>query len=661
MTGTGIDYPTSRAILIGTSVYDDREFPPVPAVEHSLHGMYWALTEPSLGGWPPDRVTYWPNPRDSRSVIEDLREVARSTTGALIFYFAGHGTVAGPHSDLCLVLPDTPAKAADLYGLPIEMVRDAISQSRARTKIMILDCCYSGRAADKVLSPGTIHDIARLRGAYTLTASNLIEELARWSGNGAEPTSFTRELLEVIRTGLPGRPPVLGLHDLYPEVWGRLTTLDLPEPSASGVDWGGHFPFTLNAAHGPDGAAAAIPPMAIPSTLPSQPGPAQPGIQHPDRSSRPARPLTRRTVLVTGGTLLAGAAAGGTVGAILAQRPAPRPSSPSVVRLDPLGVPLTSSNAIWVVETGTLDGRPVAVSGAADGTILVWDLTVRARTGKPIRVGVGVRGLALTTVNGKVIAVSGSQDGRVRIWDLATRGELGPPLPHLHTANIWAVAVTAAGGTLYAVSCDDAGATRTWDITAGKSLGRLPYVPANGKGTKVWGVAATTLSDGTPAAVTGGDDATVRLWNFTNNDQVGQPITGDGLTAVKAVAVASLNGKPIAVSGQLFGDVRVWDLDAREQMGAQLGRHGNFKAGQGEGQQVWNVAIGQQRGHVIAASVGDGTPQAFDLTSGGTPLGTLQSQDNSVWGIAFSAAHGNSLAVTGCLDGRMGTYNLGPA
>jgi hypothetical protein len=85
---------------------------------------------------------------------------------------------------------------------------------------------------------------------------------------------------------------------------------------------------------------------------------------------------------------------------------------------------------------------------------------------------------------------------------------------------------------------------------------------------------------------------------------------------------------------------------------------GTGKRGRGS---QWGIAIGQQHGHVIAISVGDGIPLAFDLTKGGSPLTMLAPQDNSVWGIALASVDGDTVAVTGCLDGRVGMYRLGPA
>ncbi|GGS38108.1 hypothetical protein GCM10010205_79880 [Streptomyces nojiriensis] len=78
---------------------------------------------------------------------------------------------------------------------------------------------------------------------------------------------------------------------------------------------------------------------------------------------------------------------------------------------------------------------------------------------------------------------------------------------------------------------------------------------------------ATTVLNGLPVAVTGGDE-TVRVWDLTTGQPIGEPFTGH-IDRVNAVATTVLNGLPVAVSG---GDetVRVWDLTTSLQIGLEL-------------------------------------------------------------------------------------------
>ncbi|HEY3872267.1 MAG TPA: hypothetical protein VGM10_28150 [Actinocrinis sp.] len=117
------DYSQSRAVLIGTSEYQDERFPALPSADNSLEGMHQILTDPELCGWPPGRVKQLANVSDSRQVIIKLREWAQKTTGVFLLYYVGHGTPGerGP----CLTLADTQEQHPDATGLEYRHVRNA--------------------------------------------------------------------------------------------------------------------------------------------------------------------------------------------------------------------------------------------------------------------------------------------------------------------------------------------------------------------------------------------------------------------------------------------------------------------------------------------------------------------------------------------------------
>jgi WD40 repeat protein len=73
---------------------------------------------------------------------------------------------------------------------------------------------------------------------------------------------------------------------------------------------------------------------------------------------------------------------------------------------------------------------------------------------------------------------------------------------------------------------------------------------------------ATAQLDGRPVVVSGGVDATVRVWDLATGQPVGSPFTGH-THIVYAVTTAQLDGRPIAVSGSYDKTVRVWDLATR--------------------------------------------------------------------------------------------------
>ena len=95
-----------------------------------------------------------------------------------------------------------------------------------------------------------------LEGVYTLTATtrNRTAHVPPPDQQDTACTSFTGELRDLIRSGIPGKPPLLTFSDIYPALRQRLLAKGLPAPSQRGTDTAHQFPFTANAAAllGPD-------------------------------------------------------------------------------------------------------------------------------------------------------------------------------------------------------------------------------------------------------------------------------------------------------------------------------------------------------------------------------------------------------------------------
>ncbi len=240
------DYSRSRAILIGTSNYQDPQYPPLPAVTNSLRGLREVLIDPGLCGWPADRTTVLEDPADVRKLVQSLRRLARETADVLLVYFVGHGTIVR-RGQLCLVLSDTDAGDPDITGLEFERVREALLDSPARTKIVILDCCYSGRAIEAMSDSAAVADSTDTHGVYTLTASDHAAHVVALDQQASATTSFTGELLDLIRTGIPGGPDTLPLNLIYLHLRRQLQARQLPAPNQRGTDMADRYAFTRNA------------------------------------------------------------------------------------------------------------------------------------------------------------------------------------------------------------------------------------------------------------------------------------------------------------------------------------------------------------------------------------------------------------------------------
>ncbi|MFC4015081.1 WD40 repeat domain-containing protein [Nonomuraea purpurea] len=83
---------------------------------------------------------------------------------------------------------------------------------------------------------------------------------------------------------------------------------------------------------------------------------------------------------------------------------------------EPLIVP---GDEISCLDAGTVNGRAIAVTGAGDGAIHVWDLAGRQPLGEPfLGHGGEVYGVRMTELDDRPVVISAAHDGSVRVWEL---------------------------------------------------------------------------------------------------------------------------------------------------------------------------------------------------------------------------------------------------
>jgi WD40 repeat protein len=220
-----------------------------------------------------------------------------------------------------------------------------------------------------------------------------------------------------------------------------------------------------------------------------------------------------------------------------------------------------------------------------------------------------------------------------------------------HTGKVQAVATAILDGTPVAVTGGGDGTVRVWDLRTGEARGE----PLAGHTGAVSAVAVGEV-DGTPVAVTGGGDGTVRVWDLPTGEARGEPLVGKSgfFRGVTALATGEVDGTPVAVTGGRDGTVRVWDLRTGEARGEPLQSTHEVKG----------VAVGKVDGTPVAvATDGHDTVRVWDLRTAeerGKRLRDYTYGPYWVYGVAVSEVDGTPVAVTtgGVADGRVRVWDL---
>ena len=143
----GLAGPGVRILLAGTGTHRaGSALPDVAAVATSLAEVGRVLTGEC--GADPAHLRVLTDPADPVTLGAALAEAAGQATDVLLLYYIGHGLVsADGELHLATMATDDPGRGLAYKALPFAAVRDAVADCRARAIVIVLDCCFAGRAA----------------------------------------------------------------------------------------------------------------------------------------------------------------------------------------------------------------------------------------------------------------------------------------------------------------------------------------------------------------------------------------------------------------------------------------------------------------------------------------------------------------------------------
>lgn len=241
------DLSRSRAILISNVTYRDLGLPDLRGAKGCISAMEAMLTS-DLCGWPADRVKSLREVVAPPELARELVELVKGVQDVLLLYYVGHGmrTVNG---QLALALHDSSAdpELVPHTAILYQAIAGILRGCPAATKLVILDCCHAelGNKANYQFQSTDI-DGEPVDGLYFIGASKLYEKAK--SPLVGDLTYFTDKFIEVVRTGIPGKPPHLTIDQIFTELRARMLRARLPEPVQSGIRDAHHWPFARNAA-----------------------------------------------------------------------------------------------------------------------------------------------------------------------------------------------------------------------------------------------------------------------------------------------------------------------------------------------------------------------------------------------------------------------------
>gem|GEM_PF-1047458 len=165
-------------------------------------------------------------------------------------YYAGHGLIDPQDGALILALPDCEPDVPHEAGLPYEWVRRAVAASTARRRVVILDCCYAGRASPEMATATTGTDAVADRAEIDETCLLVSAPRNRTAAApvGQRHTAFTGELIRVFTDGLIDGAATLSVEEVWREIRRALMARGYERPEIRERNSGGSIAIARNAA-----------------------------------------------------------------------------------------------------------------------------------------------------------------------------------------------------------------------------------------------------------------------------------------------------------------------------------------------------------------------------------------------------------------------------
>jgi Caspase domain len=229
LTVTALGRAGSRAVVVGTGTHlPGSALPGIPAVAATVTAVRDALTERC--GMDGRHVVSVADPESPTQFLDAVNQAAAQAEDVLLLYYIGHGLVRLDGEFFLATAATTDREVMlPVEALPFAAVRGVLSASRARHVVVVLDCCFSGRASGVIgTAVADAFELANVHGSYLLSATSATGQAL--APEGERYTAFSGALLEFLRDGDPTAPRGLTLDDAYRYLDRLLPSRGAPAP-----------------------------------------------------------------------------------------------------------------------------------------------------------------------------------------------------------------------------------------------------------------------------------------------------------------------------------------------------------------------------------------------------------------------------------------------
>jgi hypothetical protein len=207
-----------QALIVATATYEDPGLRRLRTPATDATALGGVLSDPAIGDFTVDQVVDQPHHKVSRALEHFFAR--RSLDDVLLLHLSCHG-LKDDDGRLYFAAANTERLYPASTAIRSDFLNDLMEHCRARSIVLMLDCCYSGAVVRGSKGDEGVHLKEKLsgHGRAILTATNATEYA--WEGSdlvgGGEGSVFTSAIVEGLRTGDADRDGdgLVSISDLY--------------------------------------------------------------------------------------------------------------------------------------------------------------------------------------------------------------------------------------------------------------------------------------------------------------------------------------------------------------------------------------------------------------------------------------------------------------